>query len=122
MALTAAVPDHMGNALRYKDGLGASDNDLIVQTGDVSAYDEFMLMHTTAGALDVFPSLDGTNYATAPLSLIDLGAATSDPVLVTSASRIFAFYGTYAAIRVLQNGAGVPANVCLICSRKGGTR
>jgi hypothetical protein len=112
----------MGNALRYRDGLGASDNDVIVQTGDISAYDEFLLMHTTAGATDVFVSLDGTNYSTAALSLIDLGATTSDPVLVTVASRIYAFYGTYAAIRVLQNGAGVPANVCLICSRKGGAK
>ncbi len=121
MALTLAIADHMGNALRYKAGLGDNDNDVIVQTGDVSMYDEFLLM-TTAGAVDVLVSLDGTNYSTAPLSLIDLGATTSDPVLVTAANRIYGFYGTYALIRVLQNGATDAANVCLICSRKGGAR
>lgn len=121
MALTLAVADHMGNALRYKDGLGASDNDVIVQTGDVSQYDEFLLM-TTAGAVDVMVSLDGTNYSTAALSLIDMGATTSDPVVVTAANRIYGFFGTFNLVRVLQNGATVAEDVCLICSRKGGPR
>lgn len=115
MALTLATVDNMGNALRYKAGTGASDNDVIVQSEDVSAYREFLLM-STAGALDVFVSLDGTNYATAQLSLIDLGANTSDPVLVTAANRVYGFFGTFAKIRVLQNGATAGANVCLICS------
>jgi hypothetical protein len=119
MALTLATVDHMGNAVRYKGGIGASDNDVIVQSGDVSQYDTYLLM-TTAGAVDITVSLDGTNYSTAPLSLIDLGATTSDPVLLTAANRIYGFYGTYALVRVLQNGATPATAVTLIASRKGG--
>jgi hypothetical protein len=122
MALTVAVPDHMGNALRYKDGLGASDNDVIVQTEDVSAYNDFRLMYTSTGSLDVYPSLDGTNYATAPLTLYDLGSTAVAPATVvatTGVGRIYGFSGTYAKLRVLQNGAGIPATVCLMCSRRG---
>lgn len=121
MALTVAVPDHMGNALRYKDGLGANDNDIIVQTGDVSAYNQFTLMYTSTGSLDVFPSLDGTNYATSPLTMLDLGSTAAVPstvVATTGVNRIYGFSGTYAKLRVQQNGAGVPATVCLMCATK----
>jgi hypothetical protein len=112
----AQTPDYMGNALRYTGGVGANDNDVVIQTGDVSAYDEFLLQ-ATDGATDVFVSLDGTNYSTAPLSLIDLGATTSDPVLVTAADRTYAFFGTFALIRVLQNGATAVAGATLMCKR-----
>ena len=111
-----ATPDHLGNALRYKDGEGTNDNDVAIQTGDVSAYNEFTLQSAT-GAVDVFVSLDGVEYSTAPLSLIDLGATTSDPVIVTSADRTFAFFGTYALIRVLQNGASAVTGATLMCKK-----
>lgn len=111
----------VGNVLRFAAGSGANDNDVVFQTGDVTAYDEYQL-HSTAGAMDVFVTLDGTNYTTAPLSLIDQGATTNDPVIVTSAGTLFGFYGTFAKVRVLQNGATAVANATLVCSRKGGTR
>jgi hypothetical protein len=112
----AATTDHMGNSLRYKAGSGTNNDDIVIQTGDVSQYDEFILQ-ATAGATDVLVSLDGTNYSTAPLSLVDLGAVTSDPVLVTAANRTYAFFGTFALIRVLQNGATGVANATLMCKR-----
>lgn len=114
--MALATPDPMGNAFRYKNGSGVSDNDVVVQSGDVSANDTFLLM-STAGAMDVFVSLDGTNYAASALSLIDKGASTSDPVVVTAAGRVYGFKGTYALIKVMQNGATAVANACLICSR-----
>lgn len=112
----AQTADYMGNALRYKDGVGTNDNDVVIQTGDVSAYSEFMLQ-ATDGAVDVFVSLDGTNYSTAPLSLIDLGATTSDPVVVTAADRTYAFFGRFALIRILQNGASAVAGCTLMCAK-----
>lgn len=112
----AQTADEMGNAFRYKSGVGTNDNDVVIQTGDISAYDEFLLQ-STAGAMDVLVSLDGTNYATAPLSITDLGATTSDPVVVTAANRTYGFRGTFALMRVLQNGATGVANACLICRR-----
>jgi len=85
-------------------GTGVSDNDVIITSGDMRPYDTFMVM-STAGAVDVYASLDGTNFNTAPLSLADLGATTSDPVVVTAPNRMYGFRGKYQLIRVLQNGA-----------------
>jgi hypothetical protein len=100
----------------YTGGVGVNDNDVVIQTGDVSAFDTFMLM-STAGVFDVFVSLDGTNYATAALSLADLGATSTSPVVVSVAGRVYGFRGTYKAIRVLQNGAKAVANAALIASK-----
>lgn len=108
--------EHIGNALRYTAGVGVNDNDVVIQTGDVSQYREFQLM-STAGAMDVFVSLDGTNYTTAALSLVDWGATTTSPVVVTAANRLYAFYGAFNFVRVLQNGATGVANACLVCKR-----
>lgn len=93
-------------------GSGTNDNDVVIQTGDVSKYRSFFLM-STAGAMDVLVSIDGTNYTTAPLSLIDLGATTTDPVIVTAANRLYAFPCQARFIRVLQNGATAVVNATL---------
>lgn len=85
-------------------GSGTNDNDVVIQTDSVDQFDAFCLM-STAGAMDVFVSLDGTNYATAALSLQDFGATTSDPVVVTAANRIYCFVGKFKKLKVLQNGA-----------------
>jgi hypothetical protein len=84
---------------------GENDNDVLIEfTSNVEAFDVFELM-STAGAMDVFVSLDGTNYTTAALSLADLGATSTDPVIVTAANRMYGFRGKYKKIKVLQNGA-----------------
>ena len=106
----------IGNALAFTAGVGVNDNDVVIQTEDVSGYREFSLQ-STAGAMDVLVSLDGTNYTTAPLSMIDRGATTSDPVIVTAANRSYAFFGTFHKLKVLQNGATAVANGVLLCSK-----
>lgn len=93
----------IGGVMRYL-GNAAADNATVIETGDASLYSEFTLQ-ATDGAMDVYVSLDGTNYSTAALSLIDLGATTSDPVIETAADRTYAFFGVFAKIRVLQKGA-----------------
>lgn len=96
-----------------KTGTGTNDNDVIITFDDVvEGADTFLLM-STSGAMDVFVSLDGTNFTTAPLSLTDMGATTSDPVLVTVANRCYGFRGKYKSIKVLQNGATAVANAVL---------
>jgi hypothetical protein len=112
---TLATPS-MANALRYIGGVGVNANDAVVQTGDVFGYDTFMLM-STAGAVQVLASLDGTNYATAPLSMTDLGATVSTPVIVTAANRVYGFRGSFSKIRVTQNGATAATGVTLVCSK-----
>ena len=118
MALTPATQSILGNWMRYSGGLGENDNDVVVQTSNVAMYDTFLLM-STAGAMDVVVSLDGTNYCTAPLSLADLGATALDPVVVTVANRVYGFRGCFDLIRVLQNGATPPEDVVLICAKGG---
>ena len=98
----AAVED-LGTHVRYY-GTGTNDDDVLFTTGDVSRYDACTIM-STDGAVDVFVSLDGTNYATSALSLQDMGATSTDPVLVTAADRVYGFVVKARRIRVLQNGA-----------------
>jgi len=90
---------------------GANDNDVLIEV-EVAQYDTFILQ-STQGAMDVVVSLDGTNYATAPLSLTDMGAVSSDPVIVTAANRTYGFRGKFRKVKVLQNGATAVQNPVL---------
>ena len=95
---------------------GTGDNAVVMEIVDAERFEEFSLM-STAGAMDVLISLDGTNFTTAPLSLADLGAADTTPVLVTAANRLYRFRGTFKAIRVQQNGGTAVANASMMCGR-----
>lgn len=92
----------LGNGIRYF-GSGGNANDVLFATGDLP-YDSFLLM-STAGAVQVYGSLDGINFSSAPISLQDMGAVTTAPVIVTAAGRIYGFRGRFLAIEVTQNGA-----------------
>jgi hypothetical protein len=95
-------------------GTGANDNDVLFTTRNVQQHTWFTLLSTT-GAVDVFPSVDGTTFATAPLALEDGGAtANGTYVLVTAALRIYKFRGPFTRIQVLQNG-GTAATAHLLC-------
>lgn len=96
------MASHVGT---IKGAVTAADNAVVTEfTQILTGTDTFVLM-STAGAMDVLVTLDGTNWTTAPLSLTDLGATTQDPVIVTAANRLYGFRGLFKGIRVLQNGA-----------------
>ena len=97
--------------VRYS-GSGASDNDVLFETDDLTPWDGFLLLSTT-GAVDIFVSLDGDNFATSALSLQDFGASDLTPALVTVAGRVYGFVGKFKKIRVLQNG-GTAASASLL--------
>lgn len=109
-ALVMAIPlqaaeETFGSRHTRYYGTGANDNDILFTTGDsITAFDACTLM-STAGAVDVYVSIDGTNYASAPLSLQDMGSTSLDPVLATAAGRVYGFVGRYRSVRVLQAGA-----------------
>jgi hypothetical protein len=106
------------NAVEYFTGTGTNDNDVLFTAQPVEKHSEFALMSTT-GAVDVFVSLDGVNFSTAPLAMEDQGATTSTTyVLVTAALRLYKFSGKYRCIRVLQNGATAAA-ATLMCGSPG---
>lgn len=94
-------------------GTGTNDNDVMLTVSEARQYDSFILM-STVGAVDVQVTLNGTDWSTAPLSLTDMGATTSDPVLVTAANRVYGFRGRFRGVRVLQNGA-TAATATLMC-------
>lgn len=94
-------------------GTGTNDNDVMATVADARQYDAFILM-STVGAVDIQVTLDGTNWSTAPLSLTDMGAVTTDPVLVTAANRVYGFRGVFRGVRVVQNGA-TGATAALMC-------
>ena len=113
MAAGTQTVNFFGNGIRYTNSATA-DNDVLIQTDDISRYDTFMVM-STAGTVDVYVSLDGTTYSTAALSLVDQGATTSDPVVVTAALRSYGFRGKYSKVRVLVAGATNPTAASLVC-------
>lgn len=109
----AQTTNYIGaDILRFTDGEGVDDDDVVFEFNS-SLWREFTLQ-STDGAMDVFVSLDGEEFSTAPLSLIDLGATTSDPVVVTAADRTYAFFGVFAKIRVQQNGAVAVAGATIM--------
>ena len=103
----------MSGSSGEKIGSGTNDNDSIFgELDNMQAFDTFLLM-STAGAMDVFVSLDGTNFTTAPLSLVDMGATDTLPVVVTAANRLYGFRGKFKHIIVRQNGATAVENAVI---------
>lgn len=95
-------------------GVGVNANDVLFTASPVQQHELFTLM-SSAGAVQVLASVDGTNFATAPLALEDAGAtANSTYVIVTAVARIYKFWGKFTALRVTQNGATATA-ASLIC-------
>jgi hypothetical protein len=97
----------------YK-GTGVNTGDILFTTANVQQHELFTLM-SSAGAVDVFVTLDGVNFSTVALALEDQGSTTNSTyVQVTTAGRVFKFWGKYTQIRVKQNGA-TAATATLIC-------
>lgn len=90
----------------FKTGSSNADNATVLEiTKNAEDFDTWQLC-STAGAMDVFASADGTNFMTTPLALIDLGSTTPGTAVVESAANgNFGFKGRWRALRVLQKGA-----------------
>ena len=96
-------------------GTGTNNDDVCIETNDVSRWDVFQLMNTD-GACDVIVTLDDTNWSSV-ISLADLGGTSLDPVVVTVADRMYGFAGKFKRIRVLQNGGTPVTSVSLSCGK-----
>lgn len=83
-----------------------ADNAIVAEvTSNAEGYDTWQL-GSSAGVMDVYGSLDGTNYLTAPIALTDLGSvAPSTTVIETTAGGNFGFKGRWKKILVQQKGA-----------------
>lgn len=101
---------------------GVNDNDVLLEmtTATHTAVDQCdaWQLGSTAGAIDVFVSLDGTNYLTGAVALTDLSSTTpSIAVIVTTAGGNYGFRGHFKKIKFLQNGATAVANGNVTCSQ-----
>src|SRR6185369_12155510 len=106
------------NATVAFTGTGTNANDVLFTTPSVEQHSLFTLM-STAGAVQVLVSLDGTNFSTAPLSMVDAGSTSfTTAVIVTAAARVYQFEGKIRVIRVTQNGATASA-ATLLCGSPG---
>ena len=100
MAVLAKITGFPSGQL-YTGGVGVNAADQVIVTNDVSQFDTFELF-STAGAMNVFGSLDGVNFGTAALSLQDMGAASVGEtyVTVTVANRFYRLRGAFKALIV----------------------
>lgn len=106
----------MGTPVLIKTaGVGVNNDDVVFEVASNAEYYDTWQLGSTAGAMDVFVSGDGTNYLSAAIALIDLGStAPSTAVVVTTAGGNYGIRGRWKKIKVLQNGATAVANGYLI--------
>lgn len=112
MALVGTI-SRAGKLTEWLGIAGVSDNDIVIETNDVSHLDVFELS-STAGAMDVFVSHDGVNFTTDPMSLADLGATSVNPVLLTAPVRRYGFRAAVKLIRIRQNNTTAVADAVLV--------
>jgi len=98
--------------------VGVNDNDIVIDFDSAERWNSFTLQ-TTTGVVDVDVSA-GLDVFKVVIALEDLHSTTpATRVLVTVATKIYRFTGTFKRIRVRQNGATAAAATVLICARAG---
>lgn len=113
MALTG-TPLELGNVMVYVGVTGVNDNDVLIETADVSRYATFGLA-STAGVMDVYVSIDGTNFLAGAISIWDMTGDGSVAVVETVAGALCQLRAKVMKIRVLQKGATAVENPRLLC-------
>lgn len=112
MALTPATRSSAaeeGHWVYYTAGLGASDNDVLLELDGRGALE--IIAHSTLGVFDVFGSLDGTNFSAQALALTDLTSTTpATRVVVTTADKPVSVPVGFRKYKFLQNAATAPTN------------
>jgi hypothetical protein len=85
-----------------------ADNATVCEISDDAMCYDTWIVGSTAGVIDVFVSLDGTNYLASLVALLDLTSTTpSTMVQATIAGGAFVFRGKYRKIKLLQNTTNV---------------
>lgn len=113
MALTLASKpaNQEGYCIRYTGGIGVNDNDILLEIDSRGADEVFL--GSSAGAVDVFGSIDGTNFFATALALEDMTSTTPQTrVALTTAGKVARIVSSvgYAKLRFMQNGATAVAD------------
>lgn len=111
-------PHHRGTTLLIEgeDAPGAAQP--TIEVDDIQRFNEFALQ-SSAGAMDVLASLDGTTFSSV-LALEDKQSTTPGTrVLATVAGDIFYFFGNFKALRIRQIGGTGIADSRLVAGKIG---
>jgi hypothetical protein len=105
----------MGTPVLRRLSATTADNEAAFEiTSNGDQYDTWQL-GSSAGAMDVFVSGDGTDYQSAAVALVDLGStAPSTAVVETTAGGIYGIRGRWPKIIVRQKGATAVVGAFLI--------
>jgi hypothetical protein len=100
--------------LRKVGGVGVNAADIVFEiTANADLYDSWQLA-STAGAMVVVGSIDGTNYQSASIAMVDLGStAPGTYVTATVAGGNYGIKGRWKKLKVSQTGAAAVANACI---------
>jgi hypothetical protein len=88
---------------------GAADNAVLYTSLDVSKYNYHVIENESGATVDVFVSVDGTNYSTAAASVVlvdDVTTGGGIAVIDIADNKIGILRGKYRKVRVIQKGAG----------------
>ena len=106
------VKQAAGEYVTFSSVVGVADNTVLYQSGDISNYNYHIIENETAISIDVFVSVDGTNYSTAAVALLlidDVGVTGPTPTIALANDKVGIIRGKFKGMRVQQNAAGTPA-------------
>jgi hypothetical protein len=115
MAVTAPTkqPD-TSRVVEVWSGGGATDDNEVILEIDARGFTEFTLGSVT-GSVDVFASLDGTNFLTTAVGLIN--PTDGAPDAATTAQGVFQLRGSFHRLRFVQNGATAVTGFSVVARR-----
>ena len=91
---------------------GAADNAVLYTSPDVSKYNYHIIENASDETVDVWVSVDGTNYAAVAASVLLINDVTTGGginVIDLPTDTTGILRGMFKKVRVLQKGAGTPA-------------
>lgn len=99
----------------HEVGASAADDAAVFEVNNNAEQFSTWQLGSTAGAMDVYVSGNGTTYQTAAIALVDLGStAPSTAVTETTAAGNYGIRGKWKKLKVLQKGATAVTGAYLI--------
>lgn len=115
MAVTAPTKqaDTSRNVEVWSGGASTEDNEVVLEI-DARGFEEFTF-GSSAGAVDVFASLDGSAFLATAIGVVS--AVDILPDALTTPGGVFSVQGTFHRLRFMQNGATDVAGFALVAKR-----
>lgn len=91
---------------------GTADDDVLYTSTDITSYDRHIIENESGNAVDVYVSVDGTNYSTAAVSaylIDDVTTGGGIKSITIPDNKVGIIEGKFKKLRILQIGAGTPS-------------